>query len=384
MCAVESPPSIQRPNPASDPDTRWFRLAMLLTGNAVGSGEILGELFATAPHELAQLRTRERRTVWMIRQIRLRALKWRQGHPTADASCFAGRVAALPEPSRSLFALFHCFDENLEILAETLGLGRAAAVQELICARQALAPGTAFPERGLLPTHRPWGGDAAKVAKARRTAPEDPQLAAQIAADLQWHEEIERIEVPEAFSLLHLAEPPKLGWGALFSHPAVLAIVLAFGVVVGVLVHLAQTRMGDFTGKEAVGALVQEAGATNGSEFEVINPTDAGKLDDWFVLKGFEGYTVPRELQKAKAIGCRVFKQEGMLMAEVAFQKQNARLLVFRAAELKNGMEKGDRRIFQQGDWAVAAWNEQENGYVVMFEGDSDEMPGFLQTAERN
>ena len=68
-------------------------------------------------------------------------------------------------------------------------------------------------------------------------------------------------------------------------------------------------------------------------------------------------------------------------MAEVVFEHQNARMLVFRAAELKNGMEKAGRHIFQQEEWEVAAWNEQENAYVVMLNGDGNDMPGFLRTA---
>jgi len=154
--------------------------------------------------------------------------------------------------------------------------------------------------------------------------------------------------------------------------------VLALVVVVAVLVHIAQTRMDDFPGKDAVVALVDAESSRSGPEFEEISPLEAGKVDDWFALKGFEGYAAPRELQKARVIGCRVLKQEGVPMAEVVFEKQNARMLVFRAAELKDGIEKAGRHIFQHEEWAVAAWNEQGNSYVVMLNGDWKEMPDFL------
>ena len=71
-------------------------------------------------------------------------------------------------------------------------------------------------------------------------------------------------------------------------------------------------------------------------------------------------------------------------MAEVALEKQDARLLVFRAADWKGGIEKGTWHIFQQEEWAVAAWCEQENGCVAMFQGDVAGMPEFLQNADRN
>jgi len=378
LWVVESSLPIQRSHPASEPDAGWYRLALLWTGTVAAAEEILREIFAVAPDELAQLRSKERRQTWMIRQIRARALKWRQANPpvSADSSFFPSRVAALPEPS--VFALFQCLDCSVEEMAEMLGLGRAAFAQSLARARQELAPGVTFPENALLRVHRPWGGDRSKVAKAVRAAQTNAELAAQIDADLQWHEEIEQFQIPEELASLNLAVPPKMDLRALVFQPAVLAIALALVVVVGVLVYMAQTRMGDFPGKDDVVALVEAEASANGPEFEEIPP---GKLDDWFVLKGFEGYAVPRKLQKAKVVGCRVFKHDGVLMAEVAFEKQNARMLVFQAADMKNGIEKGKRHIFQQEEWAVAAWSEQENSYVVIFQGDSDDMPGFLRKA---
>ena len=380
---VQSSPPIPRSHPAAEPDARWYRLALLLTGAASGAEEVLRALFAEASHALPQLRSKERRTLWMIRQVRARALKWRKAHGAqpADAPDLARRAALLPEPGRSLFALFHGFDGSLQEMAEALGLSRSACGQALACARRALAPDAAFPESGLLPLHRPWGGDSPKVAKAVQAAQGDPHLTAQIAADRRWHQEIAQMPVPEALALLHLAEPPKMRWSALVFQPAVLAIALALAVVVGVLVYFTKDRMDDFPGKDAVMALVEEEGARAKPEFEEISPTEAGKLGDWFVLQGFEGYAAPRELQKAKVIGCRVLKREGVPMAEVVFERQNARMLVFRAADWKNGIEKAGRHIFQQEQWGVAAWNEQENDYVVMVGGEDSDLPGFLQTA---
>ena len=385
MQAVERPLPVQRSQPASEPDAGWYRLALLWTGDPAAAAAILKEIFAVAPDELAQLRSQERRNMWIVRQIRSRALKWQRANPAvaADSAFFPSRVAALAEPSRTVFAVFHCLEGSVEELAEMLGLGGAAFAQSLAQARSGLVHGAAFPENALLRVHRPWGGDSAKVAKAARAEAANAELASQIAADLQWHKEIERLEMPEELARLTPAVHPKMSLRALVLQPAVLAIALAVLVVAGVLIYLTQTRMGDFPGKDTVVALVEQEAAAKGPGFEEMAPTEAGKLDDWFVLKGFEGYAVPRKLQKAKVIGGRVFEHEGILMAEVAFEKQNARMLVFRAADLKNGIEKGKRRIFQQEEWAVAAWTEDENSYVVMFPGDSDAMPGFLRNAGR-
>ena len=199
--------------------------------------------------------------------------------------------------------------------------------------------------------------------------------------DKQWHEEIERLVVPEELETLRWADAPKTGLRGLILQPAVLAIAFALIVVVGVLIYMAKTRMGDFPGKDDLIAFVEDAGSVKGAEFESITPTDAGKLDDWFVMKGFEGFSIPTELRAAKAVGCRLGKHDEVLVAQVALDKRNALLLVCRNADLKLG--GGESRwypAFQQDEWAVAVYRGKESVCVLMFKGDSDEMPKFLET----
>lgn len=357
---------------------------MFLTGDDTAAAGILRAVSAIAPEELAQLRGEERRKTWLIRQIGARALKWRQENPqggeSADPASFPSRVSALPEPARSAFVLFHCFDGSLEACAAILEMEMGAFSQAVGQARHALSPDSAFPRDGLLMIHRPWGGDRASVAKAVSAAQASPELEAQVAEDQQWHDEIERVILPGDLAHLNWAEPPKPRLRALVLQPALIAIALALMVVLGVVIYMAKTKMGDFPGKDAVMAFVDNAGALNGSEFESISPTDAGKLDDVFVMKGFEGFSVPKELRKAKAVGCRVAKCDGVTVAQVALDKQNALLLVFRSADLNiNGEKPGWKPSFQQDKWAAKAHIDKENVCVVMFEGDSDDMPEFLK-----
>lgn len=378
---VDQPLPIQPPQPP--PDSVGYRFALLLTGDVTASCEILREVYTLATLEIAQYRSKDRRNAWLIRQIRSRALKWRQENaprPDADPAFLPNRICALPEPARSAFALFHCLDESAEDLSEILQLPGAAFAKALSTARQTLAPATTFPPNPKLALHRPWVEDPKGIAKAVRAAHDSPELAAQAAADQQWHEEIKQVPIPGEVPLLNLAEPPKPGLRALICHPAVLAIALALLVLVGSLTYIAINRMNDFPGKETIEDLVDEAGALDGSEFEPISPTQAGELDDWFVMKGFEGFNVPEQLQKAKAVGCHIMKHEGVPVAHVALDQRNAVLFVFRVADLKVEAEGANWRIFQEDDWAVAVRTDQRNGYVVMFRGDDAEMPAFLQS----
>ena len=404
-CLVESsvpiPPSgpaePSQPQPARstpEPDGVWYRLALLLTGEAAGAAAVLEQVFAIAPDELAQLRSRERRKIWLLRRIRTQALEWRQNHSVADTLSLPARVAALPEPSRSVFAFFQCTDGSLDDLAELLELSRAGFAKALAKARQMLAPdGTLFPDNALLRVHRPWGGDRPKVAKAVRAAEASTEqaatapLAAQVAADRQWRAEIEAVATPPEMALLYQAVPPRPCVRALVFQPAVLAIVLALVVVVGVLVYMARTRMGDFPGRETIETLVNAEADLTEPDYEAVTPLEAGKLDDWFVLKGFEGFTVPPPVDKARAIGCRIWRRDNLSVAEVALGKaagiEGARLLVFHVADLKQAIEPGDWRIFQQDEWAVAVWSDRETVCVVLFEGDSDKMLRFLRASGR-
>ncbi|MEI8233104.1 MAG: hypothetical protein WCH57_00285 [Verrucomicrobiota bacterium] len=387
--------SPQQPStPAPEPDGGWYRLALLLTGEAAAAATILEKILAIAPDELAQLRSRERRKMWLLRQIRTQALQWRQSNDPANISSFPRRVSALPEPARSAFALFHCADSSLDDLAELLVLSRAGFAKALAAARQALAPeGSVFPENALLRVHRPWGGDRAKVAKAVRAAEASPEpaatapLEAQAAADRQWHAAIEAVAIPPELALLYQAVPPRPGLRMVLFQPAVLAIALALVVVVGVLVYMAKTRMGNFSGREAIETLVAAETELTEPEFEAVSPTEAGKLDDWFVLKGFEGYALPPPVDKAQAIGCRVWKQGNLPVAEVALRKtagiDRARLLVFRTADLQVGIEPGGWRTFQQEEWALAVWSNRETVCVVIIEGDSDDMARFFHAVGR-
>jgi len=382
---VQNPPSVPLSNPPQESDAAWYRFAFLLTGDAAAACEILRAIFLVAPDELAQIRSRERQKIWLIRKIRAHALKWRLEHTSAtgegDASVFlAGRVSALPEPARSAFALFHCLEGNLEEFAEQLGLGTAAFSDALAKARQTLAPGSVFPENVALRMHRPWGQDRPNVAKAVQAAQDKPELAAQIAADRQWHEEIGQIPLPEELALLHPAKPPRQGFLALIRQPAVLAIALALLVIVGVVVYLTQTRMGDFPGKETIEALVEDAATISESDFEHIPPTEAGKLGDWFVMNGFEGFAVPPELEAAKADGCRVYKHDGIQVGGVTLEKQKALLLVVRAADVKPVVPPGSRHQFQVDEWAVEVRADPQNVCVLMFQGDSEDIPTLLKS----
>ncbi len=361
-----------------------YRFALLLTGAPEAAAAIFRAVLADTAEPLSQLRSRERRRALLVRHIRAYAAKWREAQPSPspvpESATAAGRIAALPEPSRSVAALFYSAEMPVEEMALLLELKQDAFINALAEARRLLYPGVTLPSNPLLAEHRPWGGDRPRVVKAVGKAGDTPEFAAQVEADRRLQGEVAAAEVPRDILDLVLAVPARPRLRVLIFQPAVLAILLAIIVVLGTFAYLAKTRMGNFPGRDTAEELVEYVGTTG--EYEPFPPVEAGSLDDWFVLKGFAGFNVPPQLEKALAVGGRVFRHEGVLLAEVELKTGNARLLVFHLEDLKKERFEPGRqwRIFQDDDYAVAVTRDDANGYIVLFEGDSDDMPAFLNS----
>ena len=291
------------------------------------------------------------------------------------------RVALLGEPARMAYALFHCFSVDPDELAELHGIRLSKFAEALRAARNALEPSAQCQVSDKLSIYRPWGKNAPAVSKAAQvvTGPEAEALTTQTALDERFHAEVEAITMPAIIPLPETVQGASR-FKALFGQPVVLAIVLAVLVVVGVGIYATMRKLDDFAGKDAVCELVDDADAMSGMELEAIAPTEAGKLGDWFLLKGFEDFSAPAELAKVKSVGCRVYRRDGHPIAQVALDRHNALLLVFRAEDLKVNPGSTAWRIFQQDDWAVAAKGDGRNCYVIAFLGNSEEMAPLLKS----
>ena len=353
-----------------------------MTGLRSTAKEIVRGAVTTLSDRIAQCRNQERVRALLVKHIRS-AVK-AAGKPVAEsepATDLPGRVAALTEPSRTAFALFHCFNVESNELAELQDLSVPKFSEAVRTAREALDPSAGFPTCHRLALHRPWGKNAPATEKAVQAVKgqEAEAFSAQTAFDERCHAEIVAIAMPAIVPLSEAVSGPSR-WKRLFGQPAVLAIVTAGLVVVGVVVYATMRNLEDFAGKDAVCELVDDADAMSGMELEPIAPIEAGKLGDWFLLKGFEDFSAPSDLVKAKAVGCRVYRRDGHPIAQVALDHHNALLLVFRAADLKVNPATAGWRIFQQDDWAVAAKGDGRNCYVLAFLGDASEMESLLKT----
>jgi hypothetical protein len=248
--------------------------------------------------------------------------------------------------------------------------------------------------RALIPLHRPGRADAdSPLAKAVRFAERDAELVKALAGQREFDnsmlEVIRAIPLPDAVrKRLDEAGRPgtkRLDWREAIRQPVFASIFVGLAVLVGLLVHFGMEKMSHFPGKENVVEMIESDDSLTGNDFERIE-TPAGNLGDWFMLHSLDRYDVPPEFAQLKTAGCRIFKQDGHPVAQIALPKPGAEVPVlfhiFRAADF--GVEPAPQQwvIFEErfgkSQWVAAVRGYGENCLVIAFRGEKPEMEKFL------
>jgi hypothetical protein len=160
-------------------------------------------------------------------------------------------------------------------------------------------------------------------------------------------------------------------------------ILFAVGVglvaTICMVVFLISDHLNSFEGAERIGELLESANTLTGDEFDAVE-TRAGDLQDWFFLKhGLEHYAIPKQFANIKTVGCRVFKFEGVTVAQImAVTDKELLLYVFPAGDLGVKIRKGRWEIIEEDSWAGAVTGIDGNCFLVAFKGTKDEMKEFL------
>lgn len=239
----------------------------------------------------------------------------------------------------------------------------------------------------LLPCYRPGKKLDPRIIKAVRFSESDPTLARMLSDQMDFDEQM--------VDAIHFIKPPadlREKLNALTAeaaaagtpvhrhllNPAVLAIAFGVLLIIGFLVWSEMESLEDFPGRGTVEKLLEITGTMNGTEFE---PTSlpAGQLGDAVFMKGFEGFAVPAEFASVPAVGWRVFKQQGHPVAQLAIDRHNAIVLVFRASEF--GVEPGEEwRVLDKDPWIGAVNARAGLCTLVTFRGDKTDMQQFIRS----
>jgi len=226
-----------------------------------------------------------------------------------------------------------------------------------------------------------------RIAKAVRVAENDPalktQLDTQVAFDRDILDQIGAIQIPD--SVLEGIESPEqkpkakgFGFGA-FKQPAFLSVGFAVLVVIGVLFYSTYNRMNRFDGQEKIVDLLDTTEEMSGVELEP-KVTLLGDLGDWLFSKyAFENYKVPSEFSNYKTVGCRVFKENGARVAQIAVEPDNLIFFIFQPEDFGVKLRSQDGwRSFEQGDWAGAVRVYDGACVMMALRGDKDDIEAVL------
>lgn len=238
--------------------------------------------------------------------------------------------------------------------------------------------------------HRPGLAPAMQdpqVQKAVRMMAADPAMKAALAAQEEFDDRqlrlLDSIKPGQDFidKIDAAIESQQKGfqWSAL-KHPAFLAGALAVLVVIGVLVYTWDGWIQNFPGRDSIEKMVDTIDHLSARGMS-RKTAQAAALEDWFFSQGYENFRILPEFAAMQSTGCRIFKQDGNPVAQIALENHNALLNIFHAADFDVQLDPPERwRLFQQGDWAVAVRADADTGFMVMFHGTKSDMQDFLDS----
>jgi hypothetical protein len=149
--------------------------------------------------------------------------------------------------------------------------------------------------------------------------------------------------------------------------PAIVSVIIGFVLLVFVLAW-------DFLGRPAsfppdgleVAEYILDADESNFQSVAV----SADELDDWFVLRGFDGFRTPPFLHGGNVDSAGLVEFEKQPIAIVGLPALNARLAVFNAASWDIVMPDGEWRTTQVSpDYTAAISRENGTCFLLVFKG---------------
>ena len=224
------------------------------------------------------------------------------------------------------------------------------------------------------------------ILKAMKMAETDElmraQLEAQAGFDTQMVDAIRSIKPPDGLikKIADGTAPQALRKHA--HHPTILCAIAGALLAVGFLIYLEIEKRAGFPGKENALRMVAQLGRMSGVELEPKHDTVAG-LADWFMLHGFDGMSVPPDLGALPAVGARTFDSAGHTVGQVAIDRHETILNVFRASDFGVRLDPKDGwKIFEQEEWAAAIRQRGDVCTLLAFRGNSGEMEEFVQSLQ--
>jgi len=149
--------------------------------------------------------------------------------------------------------------------------------------------------------------------------------------------------------------------------PAIISVIIGFVLVVFVLTWDFLGRPASFPpdGLEVAEAILE----SENSAFQLVS-VPAEELEDWFVLKGFDGFRTPDFLLGGKVDSAGILEFEKQPLAVVGLPALKAQLAVFSAAPWNIVIPDGEWRTAQiDPEYAVALSREKDMCFLILVQG---------------
>ncbi len=246
--------------------------------------------------------------------------------------------------------------------------------------------------RQVLRAYRPSGedDDEREVVAALKIAAKTPALEAdfrnQLAFDRLLAQTLETAlpeEMAASFEEVARRLEGKRSRKFTFRDPAMLAVGLAFLMLVGLLAWIFLGKMGSFAGMQEAIELAQQGDKAGPAQFQPIE-TKAAALTDWFVVQDFDGFVVPRGMESAPVLGARTFKYDDMPVAVAAIAKPKSLWYVFEANPFGISLSPGEWKIVEYGQQNKRALGVTQVGamafVIVLREGGKADLQKYLDS----
>jgi hypothetical protein len=183
-----------------------------------------------------------------------------------------------------------------------------------------------------------------------------------------------------------VAAKRKRNWRKIVADPAVLAIALAFLVILGLCVHFFMQRLNDFPGSDRARKLLTVAASTHFSQLDTVR-ADAGELGDLFFMKyRLEHYDVPPPFAHFPVVGYRIVDdEEGGRVAQIEVAEKRMQLFLFPAPQDKSGKSRqgagGDFsnwRYVEQEGWTGAVQRRRGVYFMAALRGRKKDLTAYL------
>jgi hypothetical protein len=190
-------------------------------------------------------------------------------------------------------------------------------------------------------------------------------------------------EIKEWFANEPMAQGVRRSWKRTALHPAVLAIVIAVGVIGFISWLKFDEQMHTWAGESTAKKLLAVASATRPSQFERVE-TEAGTLGDLFLMKHrLEHYDVPPEFARVHTIGTRVFDdEEAGRVAQIGAEEKRMQFFLFPASrDVKTGQPEefaGWRYVEQEG-WTGVVHARQGVLFMATLRGPRKELARYVK-----